>query len=305
MTERKEKIAAKLAALSAVVALSIPLAACSPETSEDAKPQVLTTFTVIADMAQNVAGERLDVHSITKPDAEIHEYQPTPDDIKRAESADLILNNGLDLERWFEKFVANTDAQTAVLSEGITPIPISEGDYAGHPNPHAWMSPAAGVKYVENIVKAFSELDPEGADYYEKNGKEYAAKIEAVGKQMEDELQTLEPDQRALVTCEGAFSYLARDAGLQEKYLWAVNAEGALTPARVADVENFVRTNKIPSVFCESTVGDKMKPIVQATGTDYGGTLYVDSLTGPDGDVPTYLDLLRYDAELITKGLSK
>lgn len=305
------KLKTVLRSIGAVAAAcTLALAACSApptvedETGESDKPLVLTTFTVIADMAQNVAGDRLDVVSITKPDAEIHDYQPTPDDVKKAEKAQLILNNGLGLERWFEKFVANSSAKTVVLSEGVEPIAIAEGEYEGKPNPHAWMSPASGEQYVQNIVKAFSELDPEGKEVYERNGEAYAAQIRAVGEQMEERLQTLDSDQRALVTCEGAFSYLARDADLTEQYLWAVNAEGALTPSRVAQVEDFVRGNHVPAVFCESTVGDKMKPIVESTGVKFGGTLYVDSLTGPDGDVPTYLDLLKYDADLIANGLA-
>ncbi|MDO5061237.1 MAG: metal ABC transporter substrate-binding protein [Actinomycetaceae bacterium] len=293
-----------------VAACALALSACG-QTAEKAqstqteKPKVLTTFTVIADMAQNVAGEHLDVQSITEPDAEIHDYQPTPADIKKAEGVKLILNNGMGLERWFEKFVANTDAKTAVLTEGITPIPIAEGEYEGKPNPHAWMSPTAAQKYVDNIVKAFSELDPAHKADYEKNGEAYKAKLAAVDAKLKEAIKQIPENQRALVTCEGAFSYLARDTGLTEKYLWGVNAEGALTPKRVADVEAFVKENQVPSVFCESTVGDKMQPIVESTGVNFGGELYVDSLTGPDGEAPTFLDLLTFDAERIAEGLTK
>ncbi|MCS4484843.1 metal ABC transporter substrate-binding protein [Gleimia sp. 6138-11-ORH1] len=293
-----------------VAACALALSACGqtadktqPTATE--KPKVLTTFTVLADMAQNVAGEHLDVQSITEPDAEIHDYQPTPADIKKAEGVKLILNNGMGLERWFEKFVANTEAKTAVLTEGITPIPIAEGEYEGKPNPHAWMSPTAAQTYVDNIVKAFSELDPEHKADYEKNGETYKAKLAAVDTKLKDAINQIPENQRALVTCEGAFSYLARDTGLTEKYLWAVNAEGALTPKRIADLEAFLKDNQVPSVFCESTVGDKMQPIVESTGVNFGGELYVDSLTGPDGDAPTFLDLLTFDAERIAKGLTK
>lgn len=264
---------------------------------------MLTTFTVIADMAQNVAGDYLDVQSITKPNQEIHEYQPTPDDIKRAEGAQLILNNGFGLERWFEKFVQNSKATTVVLTEGIDPIAIGEGDYKGKDNPHAWMSPKAAEVYIDNMVKAFSDLDPDHAAQYAENGAAYKEKISAVGQKMLTELDKIPENQRVLVTCEGAFSYLARDMNLKEMYLWAVNAEGALTPRRVAEVEQYVKDSGVRAVFCESTVGDKMKPIVQSTNAIFGGTLYVDSLSDPDGDVPTYLDLLQYDADLITKGL--
>ncbi|USR78900.1 metal ABC transporter substrate-binding protein [Arcanobacterium pinnipediorum] len=268
------------------------------------KPVVLTTFTVIADMASQVTGDKMTVLSITEPDAEIHDYQPTPNDIKKAEKADLILNNGLGLERWFERFVADVDAPHYDLSEGVEPIAIAEGEYEGKPNPHAWMSPDSALIYVDNIVRAVSSIDKDNADYYKDNGEKYKKELASVKENMEKELASIPTDQRALVTCEGAFSYLARDMKLTEKYLWGVNAEGALTPQRMADVENFVKSSKVPAVFCESTVDNKMQPVVEATGTPFGGVLYVDSLTDADGDVPTYLDLLRYDAETITKGLT-
>ncbi|QRV01637.1 metal ABC transporter substrate-binding protein [Arcanobacterium phocisimile] len=268
------------------------------------KPVVLTTFTVIADMASQVTGDKMTVLSITEPDAEIHDYQPTPEDIKKAEKADVILNNGLGLERWFERFVADVDAPHFDLSEGVEPIAIAEGEYEGKPNPHAWMSPDSALIYVDNIVKAVSSIDKANADYYKENGEKYKKELAGVKEKMEKELASIPENQRALVTCEGAFSYLARDMKLTEKYLWGVNAEGALTPQRMADVENFVKDSKVPAVFCESTVDNKMQPVVEATGTPFGGVLYVDSLTDSDGDVPTYLDLLRYDAETITKGLT-
>lgn len=270
----------------------------------DEKPKVLTTFTILADMARNVAGDHLQVESITRPDQEIHEYQPTPDDIKRAEGAQLVLHNGLGLERWFDRFISQTGVKSVVVTDGIEPIAIAAGDYEGKPNPHAWMSPTAAQIYIDNIVAAFSELDPEHASDYKANGQAYKEKIAQVETQLKTQIATVPENQRVLVTCEGAFSYLARDTGLVEKYLWAVNGEGALTPKHVAEVESYVRDNHVPAVFCESTVGDKMSPVVRATDAKFGGTLYVDSLSGPEGDVPTYLDLLRYDADLITAGLT-
>lgn len=290
----------------AALACSLALAGCQGQAdAEKDKPLVLTTFTVIADMAKQVAGDHLDVKSITSPDAEIHDYQPKPSDLKEAAKADLILNNGLGLERWFERFVADSDAPTVNLSDGVTPIPIADGESEGEPNPHAWMSTENAAIYVDNIEKAFVKLDPDHKADYEKNAADYKAKIAEVGDKMRAEIETLPENQRVLVTCEGAFSYLARDAHMTEKYLWAVNAEGALKPHQVAEIEDYVRANNVPAVFCESTADNRMKPVVEATDARYGGTLYVDSLSGPDGDVPTYLDLLRYDAETITKALTQ
>lgn len=269
------------------------------------KPLVLTTFTVLADMAQNVAGEHLRVESITKTGAEIHGYEPTPQDVAKAENADLILDNGLNLELWFQQFVENLNVPHAVVSEGVEPIDIAEDAYAGKPNPHAWMSPLNAQIYVDNMVKAFSKLAPEHAADFEANATRYKAELQEIQDMLERELDKLPDNQRALVTCEGAFSYIARDAKLTERYIWAVNAESQATPQQIAQTIEFVRQNNVPAVFCESTVSDKaMQQVVDATDAKFGGILYVDSLSEAEGDVPTYLDLIRYDANLIVEMLS-
>ena len=281
------------------------LGACSNSGRAGGKPLVLTTFTVVKDMAQAIAGDRLQVESITSPDEEIHDFQPSPEDVRRGAKADLIVDNGLGLERWITKLTTNSKAKRVTLSDGVTPIPIASGGHAGEPNPHAWMSPREGKKYVDNLVKAFSALDREHAAEFKANGEAYKAKLDAISNEMTATLASVPREKRALVTCEGAFSYLARDFGLEERYLWAVNAEGALTPKGVAEVENFVKSRKIPAVFCESTVEGKMKPIVESTDAVYGGTLYVDSLSKAGGPVPSYLDLLRYDSQKIARGLAR
>lgn len=290
-----------------IAALSLSVSACSGEGDEGAsdRPVVLTTFTVLADIAGNVAGEHLQVESITKPGAEIHGYEPTPGDIKKATRADLILDNGLNLEAWFARFVADLDVRHVVVSDGIAPVSITEDAYAGLPNPHAWMSPLNVQTYVDNMVAAFSGLDPANADAFERNGAAYKARLQEVQDELTSSLSVLPQNQRALVTCEGAFSYLARDAGLTEKYIWAVNAEQQATPKQITSVIEFVSTHDVPAVFCESTVSAApMQQVAEATGARLGGTLYVDSLSDPDGPVPTYLDLIRHDADTIVAGLT-
>lgn len=273
--------------------------------NSSSKPIVLTTFTVLADIASNVAGEHLQVESITKFGAEIHGYEPTPGDLRRASQADLILDNGLGLEAWFEQFVSELDVPHVVVSDGVEPIQIGEGDYAGRSNPHAWMSPSNVQRYVDAMVVAFSEMDPAHAADFERNGAAYNAELQTVQDELIARLDAVPESQRALVTCEGAFSYLARDAGLTERYLWAVNAEQQATPQQIAGVIEFVRENEVPAVFCESTVSDAaMRQVVEASGAVFGGTLYVDSLSAADGPVPSYLELIRYDADLIVDGLT-
>lgn len=268
--------------------------------------KVVTTFTVIADMARNVAGEGVEVVSITKPGAEIHGYEPTPQDIVGASDADLILWNGLNLERWFEQFLSNLgDVPSATLTYGIEPISITGGEYDGKPNPHAWMSIDNALIYVDNIAAALSKADPENAATYVANAEAYKAELTAALEPLKAQIAALPEDRRWLATCEGAFSYLARDLGLQELYLWPINADQQGTPRQVRAVIDGVREHQIPAVFCESTVpSDPAEQVARETGAAFGGVLYVDSLSAGDGPVPTYLDLLKVTTETIAKGLA-
>ncbi len=297
------------AALGAVLALSAcagPPARAADATPDDPRPVVLTTFTVLADMARQVAGDHLRVESVTDVGVEIHGYEPTPDDLRRAADADLVLDNGLGLEAWFERFVARLDAPHVTASAGVRTIPVESGGSAGRPNPHAWMSPDAAVVYVENIADAFADLDPAHAADYRARAAAYTAELRAVRDDLVERLQRLHPDRRALVTCEGAFSYLARDVGLAEAYLWPVSSDDRGTPQQVARAITFVRERDVPAVFCESTVADTaQRQVARETGAAFGGVLYVDSLSLPDGPVPTYLDLLRHDATVIARALTR
>ena len=273
----------------------------------EAKFKVVTTFTVIQDIAQNVAGNAATVESITKPGAEIHEYEPTPKDIVKAQSADLILWNGLNLERWFERFFQNIkDKPAVVVTEGITPLSIYEGPYKDAPNPHAWMSPSNALIYVENIKNALVKYDPQNADTYQKNAAAYAEKIKQLDKPLREKLAQIPANQRWLVTSEGAFSYLAKDYDLNEGYLWPINAEQQGTPQQVRKLINLVKKNHIPVVFSESTVSAKpAQQVAKESGAKYGGVLYVDSLSAADGPVPTYIDLLNVTVSTIVKGFEK
>lgn len=286
---------------------STPLFAIQAGAQEADKPfKVVTTFTILQDMAQNVAGDEADVVSITKPGAEIHGYQPTPQDIVRASHADLILYNGLNLELWFEQFIDNLgDMPKAILTDGIEPMSIAKGEYQGLPNPHGWMGLDNAIIYVDNIRDALSEHDPDSAEIYAANAETYKQQIRDTIGPLRDRIQAVPEARRWLVTCEGAFSYLARDFGLREAYLWPINADQTGTPQQVRGVIDTVRENDISAVFCESTVNQApAEQVARETGATYGGVLYVDSLTQADGPVPTFLDLLRVDAQTIADALA-
>ncbi|KAF1046405.1 metal ABC transporter substrate-binding protein [Xylophilus sp.] len=285
--------------------LAAAVAAPRAAWSQGSPFKVVTTFTIIADMARNVAGDAAAVESITRPGAEIHDYQPTPGDLVRAQGAQLILWNGFNLERWFEKFFQRLKGvPSAVVSKGVEPIGIGEGPYRGKPNPHAWMSPSAAAVYVDNIRDALARHDPARAADYRTRAESYKQRIAATAEPIRRRLAALPPERRWLVTSEGAFSYLARDFGLRELYLWPINADQQGTPQQVRKVIDAVKAHGIRAVFSESTVSAApARQVARETGARYGGVLYVDSLSGPSGPVPTYLDLLRGTSETIARGL--
>ncbi len=295
------------AGLALAMAAAVLASACTQPPPANDKFKVVTTFTVIQDMVANVAGDAADVVSITKPGAEIHDYQPTPGDIVKAQGADLIVWNGLNLERWFEKFLSNlSGVPSVVVTQGIEPIGIGDGPYSGKPNPHAWMSPANALRYIENIRAALVKHDPDNATIYNRNAAEYAKQITAIDAPLRARLAGIPDDQRWLVTSEGAFSYLARDYGLRELYLWPINADQQGTPQQIRKVIDTVREKGVPVVFSESTVSDNpARQVAKETGARYGGVLYVDSLSAEDGPVPSYVRLLEVTVDTIVKGFGK
>ena len=299
----------------AIIILALPMAvACSSQgtlsnksgNNADNRPVVLTTFTILADMARQVAGDRLQVRSITKPGAEIHGYEPSPRDLEQASGADLIVENGLGLELWARRFVQSAgDVPTVTLTEGMQPLFIEGDAYAGKPNPHAWMSPLRAQGYVDRLVDAFSQLDPEGAQLYRNNGDSYKLQLENLDAELRNLLAVIPQQQRVLVSCEGAFSYLAQDYGFDEAYLWPVNAESQITPRRMARLIERVKKDQVPAVFCETTVSDKaQREVARASGARFGGSFYVDSLSKRNGPAPTLLDLQRHNVKLIRQGLA-
>ena len=274
--------------------------------SEEQKPFVVTTFTVLADIAKNVAGEKLIIQSITKPGAEIHSYQFTPSDVIKASKAQLIIENGLGLELWFKKFTASAgNVPTITLTDGIKPLAIEEDKYKGKPNPHAWMSPKKAMVYVDKLVETFIEIDPLNESTYRSNGNDYKKELINLDQELRVTLSKIPLKKRVLVSCEGAFTYLANDYGMEEAYLWPVNSESQVTPRRMANLIKTIKEKEVPTIFCESTVSaEAQKQVAIESGASFGGNFYVDSLSTNDGPAPTYLKLLRHNVQLIVDGLT-
>ena len=272
---------------------------------ETNKEVILASFTVLADIIENVAKDEFVVKSITKPGVEVHGYQPTPSDLIKASKAFVFIDNGFGFELWAEKFVSNLQIKRVTISNRLEPIFISEDFYKDKPNPHAWISPKRGMIYVDVIVDYLSELKPSEAESFKNNGQIYKNKIAKIDKDFSLFINNLEKNNRYLVTCEGAFSYLTNDYGLKEAYLWPVNAESQITPKRMARTISLVKNKNIPSVFCESTVSNESQMVVaRATGAKFGGDLFVDSISQDNKSANTYLKMLQHNLTLIKKGLN-
>lgn len=278
--------------------------------SEDSNPDkimALSSFTIISDMVSEVGGDKVESISLTKPGANIHGYEPTPSDLVQASKAEIFFVNGLNLELWTAKLQAGIPNVPVVkTSEGVELISIEEGPYAGKPNPHAWMSPKQGLIYIENIRKGLTSVTPQHEAYFKERADAYAKKLMVLDKELANTLATVPAEQRYLVTCEGAFTYLTKDYNLNEVYLWAINNESGGSPQQVVKVIDIVKDNKIPAVFCESTVSPGIQEgVAAASGAKMGGVLYVDSLSGPEGPASTYLTLLNHTVKTIIEGLTK
>ena len=305
--------------------LAASLSACAPagsdeggaagqpgEANAEELPVVLTSFSVLEDMTAAVGGDLVDTRSITPPGAEVHEYSPTPGDLRDTAEANLILFNGLGLEAWYEQFLTQTSAEVLMVSDSVDALPVTrlpgEASAAEDPelpvNPHAWMSPAQAMIYVDNIEAALSELSPEDADAFARNAEDYRAEIQQVWDRAAERLEPLRATGEVhLVTCEGAFSYLAQDLELSEHYLWPLNAEDQGSPQQVEAQIRYVAEHEVPTIFCESTVNDSAQQQVAAsTGAQLSEPLHVDSVTEAEGPAPSYLELLEHDLDLIIEG---
>ena len=267
---------------------------------------VLSSFTLLADMVSEIGGDKVESISLTKSGMNIHDYEPTPQDLTKSQKIDLFVENGLNLEARLGKLTSSVpDVSVVIASDGVEVVSISEGSYENKPNPHAWMSPKQGLVYIENIRKSLVRISPENADYFNARAFIYSEKLKEIDKNLSLALAKIPQENRLLVTCEGAFSYLAKDYNLSETYIWAVNDESDGSPKRVVQIIDELREKKVPTVFCESTFEPLIqREIAKASGAKMGKILYVDSLSGKDGVAPTYLKLVEYTALALAEGLS-
>ncbi|QIT54334.1 zinc ABC transporter solute-binding protein [Aquisalimonas sp. 2447] len=295
--------------LPVLVLLALTIALSPAAVVGDDRPRVAVTFSVLADLARDIAGEDAQVTSLTPVGAEVHEWELTARNFAALEDADIVFYNGYNLEQWMGQVRATTGGDTPILavaqrSEWST-LPIVTGDMEGAPDPHLWMDPRAAAAYARVMAEALAELVPEKADAFHERADALEADLKALHQELTETLKAIPEDDRTLVTSEAAFLYFADAYGFEHTGIWGTNSEEEGTPRQVAEVTDFIRERQPRSLFWESTISDRhVRGISGDTGIPYHGPLYVDSLSAPDGDAGTYTAMMRYNARMLVDKLA-
>lgn len=278
----------------------------SLSTSAAEKLQVVTSFSILADMTQEVGGEHIQITNLVGPDADAHTYEPTPDDAKALLSAKLIIKNGLGFEPWLDRLVTSTETSAPVISASRGVIPRSldeEGETV--PDPHAWHNLANAELYVRNITKALETADPAHRADYERNSQAYLKKIYALLADAKVKLGALPPGNRRIVTSHDAFGYLGQAYGIEFIAPQGLSTEREPSAADVAALITQIRQAKVKAVFMENIKDARLlKQIAAESGAHIGGTLYSDALAA-SGPASTFIGLFEYNLNTLYDALSR
>ena len=296
----------------------VGLAACSSQKSStetgSSKLNVVATNSIIADITKNIAGDKINLHSIVPVGQDPHEYEPLPEDVKKTSQADLIFYNGINLETggnaWFTKLVENAKKKENkdyyAVSEGVDVIYLEGQNEKGKEDPHAWLNLENGIIYAKNIAKRLSEKDPANKETYEKNLKAYVEKLSALDKEAKEKFNNIPEEKKMIVTSEGCFKYFSKAYNVPSAYIWEINTEEEGTPDQIKSLVEKLRKTKVPSLFLESSVDDRpMKTVSKDTNIPIYAKIFTDSIAdkGEEGD--SYYSMMKYNLEKIAEGLSK
>lgn len=296
----------------ALLVASLLLASCTGSAggNHGDRLRAVATYSVIYDLARQIAGDRAEVTSLVPIGTDPHTYEPRPGDIRRLAQADLILYNGLNLELWFDRLVqgSGTKAPIVVASQGITPIFIQDplSRYNGAPDPHAWMDVQNVMRdYVPNIREAFLAADPKGAEVYRRNAERYTAQLEELDAWIHSQASRIPLGQRKLVTTENAMHYFSARYGFQVVgWIYTLAPEAEPPARRIAELTRRIRSQGVPALFIDLTLNPKlMERISEETGVPIRGALYIDTLGAPGGGADSYLGMMRANVETLVNGL--
>ncbi|WP_371320151.1 metal ABC transporter substrate-binding protein [Chengkuizengella axinellae] len=293
------------------------LVGCSSEESESGsqgdKLQVVTTYSILYDIVQNVGGDQVEVHSMVPIGANPHEFDPLPSDVEKTTDADAVFYNGLNLEggnSWFEKLLETTgkageDAPVFRLSEGVEVKYLTSEGKENESDPHAWLDVRNGIIYAENARDALKQVDPEHADIYDENAAAYIAQLEELHQQAVDRFSEIPKEERYLVTSEGAFKYFSAAYDFDAGYIWEINSENQGTPSQVSSIVDLIREKDVSVLFLETSIDPRsMETVSNETGVPIFGKVFTDSIgkSGEDGD--TYIKMMEWNIDMIYNGVT-
>jgi len=308
-----------LRALVRSLALFAAFAIASTTALAQEKLKVVASFSILADFARNVGGDRVDVAMLVGPGGDAHVYSPTPADARNVAAAKLVIVNGLGFEGWLSRLIksAGNKATVVTATKGIAPRKEKAAGHdhkRGHKHshdhedadPHAWQSVANAKVYTSNIRDALVAADPAGADAYRKNAEAYLAKLDTLDREVRDTVAKLPAERRKVITTHDAFGYFADIYGIAFIAPQGVSTESEATARDVARIIGQIKAQKIPAVFLENVSDPRlMKRIAEESGARLGGTLFSDSLTDEKGAAPTYIDMIRYNIKALTSALAE
>ena len=296
----------------------VGLVACSSQKSSSdsssSKLNVVATNSIIADITKNIAGDKINLHSIVPVGQDPHEYEPLPEDVKKTSQADLIFYNGINLETggnaWFTKLVKNANKEENkdyyAVSDGVEVIYLEGQNEKGKEDPHAWLNLENGIIYAQNIAKRLIEKDPDNKATYEKNLKAYVEKLTALDKEAKEKFNNIPEEKKMIVTSEGCFKYFSKAYNVPSAYIWEINTEEEGTPDQIKSLVEKLRETKVPSLFVESSVDDRpMKTVSKDTNIPIYAKIFTDSIAekGEEGD--SYYSMMKYNLDKISEGLAK
>ena len=309
----------KLSFLALIFTLAVGLFACSSakqgsSSNEATKLKVVATNSIIADITKNIAGDKIDLHSIVPIGQDPHEYEPLPDDVKKTSEANLILYNGINLETggnaWFTKLVQNAKKEENkdyyAVSEGVDVIYLEGQNEKGKEDPHAWLNLENGMIYAKNIAKQLEAKDPKNKDFYEANLKTYLEKLSKLDKEAKEKFNNIPKEKKTIVTSEGCFKYFSKAYDVPSAYIWEINTEEEGTPDQIKTLVEKLRKTKVPSLFVESSVDERpMQTVSKDTNIPIYEKIFTDSIAEPGQNGDSYYSMMKWNLDKISEGLAK
>lgn len=304
--------------LLAILGLVI-FAACSTDSASndeegDGKLKVVVTNSILADMAETIGQDRIELHSIVPVGKDPHEYEPLPEDVQKTSKADVIFYNGINLETggnaWFTKLVDNAgkkkDQDYFAASDGVEVIYLEGQNEASKEDPHAWLNLENGIIYAQNIEKQLSAKDPDNQAFYQENLNKYVEKLSTLDQEAKEKFAAIPEDKKMIVTSEGCFKYFSKAYDIPSNYIWEINTEEEGTPDQIKQLVQTLRASNVPSLFVESSVNEKpMQTVSKDTDIPIYAKIFTDSVAekGEDGD--SYYAMMKWNLDKISEGLSQ